>query len=66
MNRKNPRANHFRKVLLRSFELMCLFANECGFTRQEVELALVEFDVPEEMYEAFLGWIEEQGLGGGV
>lgn len=66
MKRKNPRANHFRKVLLRSFELMCLFANECGFTRQEVELALVEFDVSDEMYAAFVDWIEEQGLGGGV
>ena len=58
---KNQKVNHFRKVLLRSFELICLFANECGFTRQEVELALVEFDVPDEMYEAFVGW--EQGGG---
>lgn len=66
MNRKNPRVNHFRKVLLPSFELICLFANECGFTRQQVELALVEFDVPDEMYGAFVDWIEEQSVGGGV
>ena len=60
---KNQKVNHFRKVLLRSFELICLFANECGFTRQEVELALVEFDVPDEMYEAFVNW---EQVGGGV
>lgn len=58
---KNQKVNHFRKVLLRSFETMCLFANECGFKRQDVELALVEFDVPDEMYEAFVNW--EQGGG---
>ena len=60
---KNQKVNHFRKVLLRSFELICLFANECGFTRQEVELALVEFDVSDEMYEAFVNW---EQVGGGV
>lgn len=60
---KNQKVNHFRKVLLRSFETMCLFANECGFTRQEVETALVEFDVPDEMYEAFVNW---EQVGGGV
>ena len=58
---KNQKVNHFRKVLLRSFETMCLFANECGFTRQEVETALVEFDVLDAMYEAFVNW--EQGGG---
>lgn len=58
---KNEKVNHFRKVLLRSFELICLFANECGFTRQEVETALVEFEVSDEMYEAFVNW--EQGGG---
>ena len=60
---KNQKVNHFRKVLLRSFELICLFANECGFTRQEVETALVEFDVPDEMYAAFVNW---EQVGGGV
>ncbi len=60
---KNQKVNHFRKVLLRSFELICLFANECGFTRQEVETALVEFDVPDAMYEAFVNWKQ---VGGGV
>ena len=60
---KNQKVNHFRKVLLRSFELICLFANECGFKRQDVELALVEFDVPDEMYEAFVNW---EQVGGGV
>ena len=60
---KNQKVNHFRKVLLRSFELICLFANECGFTRQEVETALVEFDVSDEMYEAFVNW---EQVGGGV
>lgn len=64
MKHKNPRINHFRKVLLRSFELICLFANECGFTRQEVERALIEFDVSDEMYGAFLGWVDQ--VGGGV
>lgn len=58
---KNQKVNHFRKVLLRSFELICLFANECGFTRQEVETALVEFEVSDEMYAAFVNW--EQGGG---
>lgn len=58
---KNQKVNHFRKVLLRSFELICLFANECGFTRQEVEMALVEFEVSDEMYAAFVNW--EQGGG---
>ena len=60
---KNQKVNHFRKVLLRSFETMCLFANECGFTRQEVETALVEFDVSDEMYAAFVNW---EQVGGGV
>ena len=64
MKHKNHRINHFRKVLLRSFELICLFANECGFTRQEVERALIEFDVSDEMYGAFLGWVDQ--VGGGV
>ena len=64
MKTKNEKVNHFRKVLLRSFETRCLFANECEFKRQDVELALVEFDVPDEMYVAFVNW--EQGLGGGV
>ena len=60
---KNQKVNHFRKVLLRSFELICLFANECGFKRQDVGLAVVGFDVPDEMYEAFVNW---EQVGGGV